>query len=114
MMRPYPTVRVAGRLTASGAYLTRFTVRAPKGARIAVKCAGRHCPRRTVAQAAGLVHIKPFERSLRAGTKLTITVSKPGSFTKVTRISIRRGKVPLRTDGCQAPGQTKLIRCPAR
>lgn len=114
LLRPHPIVRVAGRLTERGAFLSRLTVRAPKGARIAVTCAGAHCPRRAVAQAASLVHVRAFERALRAGTTLTVTVSKPGYYTKVTRIVIRRGKVPLRTDGCRAPDQKKLIRCPSR
>ena len=44
--------------------------------------------------------------------KLTVTISKPGYITKVTTITIRKGKAPLRSDLCQQPGATKLTRCP--
>jgi hypothetical protein len=114
MIRPYPTVRVAGTLTASGANLSLLTVRAPKGARITLTCSGRACPRRQVAQATALWHIPQFERELRAGTRLTITVTKPGHISKVTTIAIRRDKAPARSDRCRFPGTTRLRACPRR
>ena len=112
MIRPYPTIRVSGNLTTTGAKVTRLSVKAPKGVRITLTCTGRDCPLREVAQATALFHIQQFERELRAGTKLTITVTKRGYLSKVTTITIRRGKSPGRTDRCQVPGQAKLIRCP--
>jgi hypothetical protein len=112
MIRPYPLVRISGVLTVGGAKIAKLTVRAPKGARIAVRCEGKGCPVRKLARATKLVHIKQFERELRAGTKLTVTISKPGYISKVTTISIRKGKAPLRSDLCQSPGTAKLSRCP--
>ena len=44
----------------------------------------------------------------------TITVAKAGYYAKVTTITIRRGKSPSRVDRCQAPGSSRLIRCPRR
>jgi len=114
MIKPYPTVRISGRVTKDGADVALLTVRAPKGVRITLTCAGKSCPLREVAQATALFHIQQFERELRAGTKLTITVTKPKYITKVTTLTIRQGKGPARTDRCQLPGETKLIACPKR
>jgi hypothetical protein len=114
MIRPYPTIRISGSLTKTGANVALLTVKAPKGVRITLSCTGRSCPLREVAQATALWHIPQFERELRAGTKLTITVTKSGYITKVTTITIRRGKGPARTDRCQLPGETRLIACPKR
>ena len=114
MIRPYPTVRISGSLTKRGADVALLTVKAPKGVRITLTCEGKGCPLQEVAQATSLFHIQQFERELVAGTKLTITVTKPGYITKVTTITIRKGKGPARTDRCQQPGQTKLIACPKR
>jgi hypothetical protein len=114
MIRPYPTVRISGRVTKSGAEVSRLTVRAPRGVRITLTCQGSSCPLREVAQATSLFHIQQFERELRAGTKLTITVAKPRYITKVTTITIRKGKGPSRSDKCRLPDETKLIACPRR
>jgi hypothetical protein len=112
MIRPFPMVRISGVLTVGGANIATLTVKAPKDARITVKCSGKGCPVRRVARATKVFHIKQFERELGAGVKLTITISKPGYISKVTTITIRKGKAPLRTDLCQAPGNAKLSRCP--
>jgi hypothetical protein len=114
MIRPYPIVRISGVLTVGGAKIATLTVKAPKDARIAVKCEGNGCPVRKLARATKVVHLKQFERELRAGVKLTVTVSKPGYISKVTTITIRKGKAPLRSDLCQQPGTAKLSRCPKR
>jgi hypothetical protein len=114
MIRPYPTVRISGHLTSRGANVTRLSVKAPKGVRITLTCNGPSCPVREVAQATAVFHIQQFERELRAGTKLTITITRRGYISKVTTITIRKGKSPARLDRCQNPGQAKLIRCPKR
>jgi hypothetical protein len=107
-------VRISGRLTRRGADVRRLSIRAPKGVRITLACKGRGCPLREVAQATALFHVQQFERELIAGTKLTITVTKPRYITKVTTITIRRGTGPKRSDKCQMPGARKLVRCPKR
>ena len=113
-MRPFPLVRVSGVLTTNGAQISRLTVRAPKGAKITVRCSGTGCPQRRVSRAIKrkTVHISQFETYLRAGVKLSITISKPGYISKVTTIRIRKAKAPLRSDLCRVPGATKLSRCP--
>lgn len=112
MLKPYPVVRISGRLTTGGANIQLLSVKAPKGTKIAVKCSGKGCPRKSVASATKVVRISAFQRVLPAGIKLRITISKPGYISKVTTISIRKGKAPLRSDECQMPGAKKLIRCP--
>jgi hypothetical protein len=94
--------------------VARLTVKAPKGVRITLTCRGPSCPLREVAQATALFHVQQFERELIAGTRLTITVTKPGYITKVTTITIRRGKAPARSDRCRLPGDRRLIKCPKR
>jgi hypothetical protein len=113
MIKPYPVIRISGVLTKNGAKLSVLTVKAPHGVRITLTCKGRGCPLKEVAQATKLWHIPQFERELRAGTRLTIAVTKPGYISKVTTITIRKGKAPARSDMCRMPDATKLTRCPA-
>jgi hypothetical protein len=112
MLKPFPTVRVRGRLTASGANVTLLRVHAPRGVTISVSCHGSSCPRRTLAKAAKLTRLSTFERELRAGTRLTIKVSRPGYVSKVTVLTIRRGAAPSRSDRCLFPGHKRTQRCP--
>jgi hypothetical protein len=112
-MKPFPVVRISGVLTATGARIKRLTVRAPKRARIRVTCSGKGCPKRGVTRKGRGKHVRiaALQRSLRAGAKLTITVSRTGYISKVTTIKIRKGKAPLRRDRCRAPGSKTLTRC---
>jgi hypothetical protein len=114
MIKPFPVVRISGRLTAGGARVSVLTVKVPKGVSVTVRCSGRGCPMRQLAHASALWHAKAFETELRAGTKLTVTISKPGYISKVTTIQIRRGAAPLRSDKCRLPGTRKLRTCPKR
>ena len=42
-IRPFPVVRMRGRLTASGARVSLLSVRAPRPAKVTVRCKGS-CP----------------------------------------------------------------------
>jgi hypothetical protein len=112
LMLPRPIIRVRGYLTRTGAHVTLLTARAPAGARVRVRCSGRSCPRPRWARAATLLHLGLYERTLRAGTRLVITVTKPGRIGKHTVLVIRRGKAPARRDRCLWPGSTIPRRCP--
>jgi hypothetical protein len=113
-MRPFPTVRISGVLTANGAQISRLAVKAPKRTRITVQCSGKGCPKKRVTrQARGKwIVIPTLQTYLRAGVKLTITVSRTGYISKVTTIRIRKAKAPLRSDLCRVPGEKKTSRCP--
>ena len=44
VIRPFPVVRMKGRLTARGADVQVLSVRAPRAAKISVRCRGKSCP----------------------------------------------------------------------
>jgi hypothetical protein len=114
-IRPFPVVRMRGRLTFSGARVTLLTVRAPRAATVTVSCHGRDCPRHrwTAAQRKKqLTRARAFERVLRSGTRITVTVTRPGYIGKRTTFVVRRGKAPLRADRCLSV-RGRVTRCPA-
>jgi hypothetical protein len=115
MLNPLPIVRIRGRLTPAGAKVSLLTVKAQRGVTITVTCSGSNCPTRKLSRAGKhrLTHLSTFERDLRSGTRLQVTIAKSGYVSKVTVIQIRRGKAPLRTDSCLWPGHRKTQRCPA-
>lgn len=123
-MRPRPLVRIRGYVTPRGARVTLLSVRAPRGARIVVRCRGRGCPVRRAARTvtrdrrvaptnAVVTRLARFEGFLRAGIQLTITVTKPGRIGKHTTIRIRRGAGPTRVDRCLLPNRARPVACPS-
>jgi hypothetical protein len=106
-------VRISGSYSTRGVVLRVFTVTAPPGARITVRCAGRGCPyvekgpfgvRSSEPRAAGaarIVSIGGFRRRLlRPGVRLQVFVEQPGLVGKFTRFTIRRDQRPRRADRC--------------
>ena len=122
LMQPFPIVRIAGSETRLGARISLLTVQAPVGAKVAVSCSGKGCPTRLVSALASrskgssgtaLLTFRRFERSLRAGVKLEIRVSRSGQIGKYTRFAIRKGKLPARSDSCLSPSAVNPMPCPA-
>jgi hypothetical protein len=125
LMQPFPIVRIAGIDTSSGARIRLLTVQAPLGATIAVTCSGGGCKtkaERRVAKASSrsgpavgavMLTFARFERSLRAGALLQIRVTQAGEVGKYTSFKIRRDRLPVRTDACLAPGDSKPSACPS-
>lgn len=113
LLRPFPVVRIKGFLTPAGARITLFTVRAPRDAQVSVVCRGGGCPRHRFRPAPGSARLRPYERALTAGTRLTIAVTEPGFIGKLTVITIRRRAAPRRADRCLPPGAARGVRCPA-
>jgi hypothetical protein len=113
LLAPFPVVRLRGRLTQTGVRVTLFTVTGPPSVRITAICSGPGCPVRTLARAAAPARLRPFERALRSGIRLEITVTRPGYVGKSTVVVIRRGRAPSRHDACLFPGQTQAVACPA-
>ena len=113
LISPWPVVRIAGSLTRRGADLRLVSVRAPRGARVAVRCQGR-CPRPSLRRVARkrVLRLTPYERPLRAGTRLEIRVLSGARIGKYTRILIRKGKSPARRDACVWPGARAPRACP--
>jgi hypothetical protein len=106
-------IRYAGVLTATGARLRTLSVQAPKGAHIHVACR-RGCPHSTLGRMASNVKLNPLLGSYRAGAVMEISVTKPRTIGKFTRITFVRGKAPRRTDLCLWPGAKKPRSCPAK
>jgi hypothetical protein len=111
MLRPFPVIRIKGVLTADGARVSLLSVRGPKDARVTVVCRGRDCPVRRFGPVRGVRRLHRFERNLRAGTRLELTVTKRGYIGKYTVIVIRRGAAPWRSDRCLMPDTQRVIRC---
>src|SRR3954447_21493339 len=111
LLKPFPVIRIKGRLTPAGARVTLLSVRAPRGVRIAVVCRGASCGRHRFRPPPGVRRLRPFERELRAGTRLEIAVTRPGYVGKLTVIVIRREAAPWRSDRCLVPGEKRAVRC---
>jgi hypothetical protein len=108
---PFPTVRIKGHVGTKGTRVDVLSVRAPRDVRIDVDCQGKDCPTRHFRSRPGELRLRKFERRWRAGTRLTIRVTKPGYIGKYTRFVFRRAAEPRRVDRCLAPGATKPIKC---
>ncbi len=120
LMQPFPVVRITSIGTRSGIRLRLLSVTALAGATITIECKGRGCPvkfQRHVGAAgkarSAIVEFRRFERSLPAGVTIEIRITKPGAIGKYTRITIRRGKLPIRFDACLDGVATKPVTCPA-
>lgn len=111
LLAPFPIVRIRGEATSTGALVRLLSVRAPRGARIDVRCRGRRCPRRLVLRSRGVNRIRPLERYLRAGTVIEVRVSRPGRLGKYTRFRVRRGRAPARFDSCVLAGARRPTGC---
>lgn len=112
-IRPFPTVRMRGELTLTGARVTLLSVRAPRAAKVTVRCTGS-CPARRWSPSVrrkSVTRVRAFERALRAGTEISISVTRSGLIGKRTTFVIRRGQAPQRTDRCLSP-RGKVQKCP--
>lgn len=109
-LRPFPVVRIKGRLAPGGAVIAMLRVTAPRRTNVHVRCRGSGCPLRR--GYAGVGRLRAFERFLPAGVRITIRAWTPGHVGKHVRIAIRQGKAPARRDACVLPGSTKPAICP--
>lgn len=110
LIQPFPTVRIAGRLTRTGAVFRLVTVRAPRGTRITWNCSRRRC--RTGQRAGGgLARLPVLQRRFRTGTVIEIRVTRRGGIGKYTRVTVRRTGAPVRRDLCLPPSGGKPRSC---
>jgi hypothetical protein len=117
VIKPFPVVRLRGTLTSTGAKVSLFTVRAPRTAKISIRCEGKSCPasrwsRTHTQRKRALTRVSRFERGLRSGVKITVSVTRSGYLGKRTTFVIRRGAAPLRVDRCLS-AKGRLTKCPA-
>jgi hypothetical protein len=106
---------MSGELTTNGARVTVLSIRAPRAARISIRCSG-NCPRKRWASSGTrkrqLTRAHAFERVLPSGITLTVSITRRGYIGKRTVFKIRRGKAPLRQDMCLSNSGRRLS-CPA-
>jgi hypothetical protein len=115
VIRPFPVVRMRGVLTGNGAKVTVLSVRAPRTAKITLRCQGKSCPASRWSRSerkSRLTRLSRFERGLRSGVKITISVTRRGYVGKRTIFVIRRGQAPLRSDRCLS-AKGRITRCPS-
>jgi PKD domain len=113
-LSPFPLVRVSGGVSVAGSRIRRLVIEAPPGATVQVRCHGGGCKRHRQTKKArprpggkpGPIQVRfpRFERRLRPGAVLEIYVTKPGTIGKYTRLVMRKGQRPRRTDLCIFPG----------
>ena len=109
LLWPFPVVRLGAYILNRGSRIIRWSVTAPRGARIEVRCRGPRCPLRQRSFRPG--RIRPLERYLRAGVAITIRVTRPGFIGKYTHVVIRSRKPPRRRDACLFPGDLRPRPC---
>ncbi len=114
LMSPFPIVRIAGAVLPGGALVRVLSVRAPRGARVRLRCVGKGCPAGSLVKTSDtrLVRFRKFERRLRAGIRLKLFVRQEDRIGKYTSFLIRAGAPPKRVDRCLFPAQRAPRRCP--
>ena len=92
---------------------------ATKSDTITVKCTGRGCKRKKYTltlkkapkHASASLDKAAKGALLRAGVKLTVSVSRQDYSTRITTWTVRSGKGPKQSVRCQIPGAKKTITC---
>lgn len=119
LMRPFPTVRLRGTVGVGWSRIDLLQVRAPRGARVRVRCQGTGCPYATRSTGPLIrtrtVRFSSMERRLRAGAVVRVEVTASPSrrlIGKYASFMIRRGAAPVRRDRCIAPGARRPSPCP--
>jgi len=75
MLKPFPVIRIRGRLSATGARVTALTVRAPPHVNIVVTCGGPGCPTHRWSRTAMRTHLTRFERDPPGGLWLRVKIT---------------------------------------
>ena len=112
-MRPFPRVLLTGRVVGSSTQIATFAVRAPRGARISVRCRGRGCPYQSRGYRSGgrRLRLRSMERSFAPGAVIELRITRARTIGKYVRLRFRAGRTPQRTDRCLQPGSARPRRC---
>ena len=115
LISPFPVIRLRGRADRGGVLITLLRIQAPNGTRVTIYCKGRSCRwrKRWRYTTKGVVRARAFEHRLRAGTTLSIYVTKAGFTGKYTRFRIKKNKPPARRDLCARSEGAASVPCPA-
>jgi hypothetical protein len=114
LLSPFPVVTVGGTVTEAGTNIDLLVVRAPRGARVLVRCRGEGCPLTRVSRVVRRerLRVNAAERLMPAGVALEVLVRRGDRIGKFTRLKMRRDRRPKRTDGCVWPGTSQMAPCP--
>jgi hypothetical protein len=123
LAEPFPTL-TAGVVSKWNVKSTRFTLTTlqvtqqfPKGWKAKMYCKGKGCPFKSKTLKAGKVKkgastiitsLSKKQRRFRAGQTVEIWVTAPNFSTKVARLVLKKGKIPVTEPFCVLPGQTKV------
>jgi hypothetical protein len=114
LLSPFPIVRLLAAPTPAGTDIETLSVRAPRKARVLVRCHGKACP---VSRLYKVVRRRPVrfravERLLPPGVVLDVLVRRGDRIGKFTRFKLRRNRIWLRRDGCLWPKTNRMAPCP--
>lgn len=114
LLSPFPVVRLSGSVTGALTRITVLSVRAPVCSRATVLCKGDECPFRRSSKLTGrgAARFPAVQRSLPAGSTVTVVVTKRDRIGKLTRFRFRANRSPKRLDRCVRFGSTRGISCP--
>jgi PKD repeat protein len=114
LLSPFPIVRLRAAPTSAGTDIDRLAVRAPRKARVLVRCRGKACP---VSRLYKVIRRRPVrfravERLMPKGVVLEVLVRRGDRIGKFTRFKLRGNRLWLRRDGCLWPGTNRMAPCP--
>jgi hypothetical protein len=114
-IKPKPVITLTGRFTSTGTIFSKFTIKVPKGATTTLACSKGTCPNKKLTIKGGHTsHVTKFEkRTLKAGTRIQLTIARKGYVSEVSIITIRKKLKPTRSDSCILPGKKTRQKCPA-
>jgi hypothetical protein len=124
LLTPFPVVRISGRASHRGTWLSRLSIAAPNGARVVVRCHGHGCPLKRQTRTASIdfdtnanglkvLRFHRFERRLlHRGVVMKVFVTRAGTYGKYVRLKMRRKRPPLRSDRCVTASSTVPLTCP--
>jgi PKD repeat protein len=113
---PDVRVSIAGRVFDGATRITRLVVLAPVGSTVSATCRGHGCPAKAVrrhVRGTNGVRLRQLERSLAAGSRVVVLVSRKGFIGKQIQFTIQRTQPPVRHDSCLLPGADRTRRCPS-
>jgi hypothetical protein len=114
VLLPDVVIDIKGSITGAVTRVRLLRVEAPAGTKVLVVCKGKGCPKKVSKRGKGRpLRFKSVERSLLAGTKLIVVITKPGFIGRQTTFTMRNGKEPKRVKRCLVPGAKKATKCPA-
>jgi PKD repeat protein len=115
---PFPVVRIRGQIVGGVVRISLLSVKAPRGARVVIRCHGRGCPRvvatARIRSARQPMRVRSLEGRYRPGARLQVLVTMRGRIGKYVSFQMRRNAAPLRRDLCVGPRGTKPTKCPTR